>query len=37
MAKLTDLPSQAANKLGRYLERGGAELHYLRKILSPAL
>ncbi|MFL0181036.1 MULTISPECIES: long-chain-fatty-acid--CoA ligase FadD2 [unclassified Mycobacterium] len=34
MAKLTDLPSQAANKLGRYLERGGAELHYLRKILQ---
>lgn len=34
MAKLTDLPSQAVNKLGRYLERGGAELHYLRKILQ---
>ncbi|QZA08051.1 long-chain-fatty-acid--CoA ligase FadD2 [Mycolicibacter heraklionensis] len=34
MAKLTDLPSQAVNKLGRYLERGGAELHYLRKILE---
>ncbi|OMC13982.1 acyl-CoA synthetase [Mycolicibacter heraklionensis] len=34
MAKLTDLPSQAVNKLGRYIERGGAELHYLRKILE---
>lgn len=34
MAKLTDLPSQAVTKLGRYLERGGAELHYLRKILQ---
>ncbi|WP_046318051.1 long-chain-fatty-acid--CoA ligase FadD2 [Mycobacterium sp. UM_Kg1] len=34
MAKLIDLPSQAVTKLGRYLERGGAELHYLRKILQ---
>lgn len=34
MAKLTDLPSQAVSTLGRYLERGSAELHYLRKILQ---
>lgn len=34
MAKLPDLPSQAVTKLGRYLERGNAELHYLRKILE---
>ncbi|MGV0699306.1 long-chain-fatty-acid--CoA ligase FadD2 [Mycolicibacter sinensis] len=34
MAKLTDLPSQAVNTLGRYLERGSAELHYLRKVLQ---
>ena len=34
MAKLTDLPGQAVTKLGRYLERGDAELHYLRKILQ---
>ncbi|MCV7385766.1 long-chain-fatty-acid--CoA ligase FadD2 [Mycolicibacter longobardus] len=34
MAKLTELPSQAVSKLGRYLERGNAELHYVRKILE---
>ncbi|MDQ2627957.1 MAG: long-chain-fatty-acid--CoA ligase FadD2 [Actinomycetota bacterium] len=34
MAKLTDLPSQAVTTLGRYLERGSAELHYLRKVLQ---
>ena len=34
MAKLTDLPGQAVSTLGRYLERGSAELHYLRKVLE---
>lgn len=34
MAKPSDLSSQALNKLGRYLDRGAAELHYLRKILE---
>ncbi|MEB3032355.1 long-chain-fatty-acid--CoA ligase FadD2 [[Mycobacterium] nativiensis] len=34
MAKLTDLPSQAVTRLGRYLERGNAELHYLRKVIE---
>lgn len=34
MAKLTDLPNQAAAWLGGYLERGNAELHYLRKIFQ---
>ena len=34
MAKLTDLPGQAVTSLGRYLERGSAELHYLRKIFQ---
>jgi fatty-acyl-CoA synthase len=34
MAKLTDLPWQAAAKLQQYAERGAAELHYLRKIIE---
>lgn len=34
MAKLTDLPGQAVTTLGRYLERGNAELHYLRKVIE---
>ena len=38
MPKLTDLPLQAAAKIqqsvGRYLERGSAELHYARKMLE---
>ncbi len=34
MAKLTDLPGQAVTTLGRYFERGSAELHYLRKVLE---
>ncbi|MEO6794765.1 MAG: long-chain-fatty-acid--CoA ligase FadD2 [Mycobacterium sp.] len=34
MAKLTDLPSQALTRLGSYLERGNAELHYARKIFE---
>ncbi|MEB3020329.1 long-chain-fatty-acid--CoA ligase FadD2 [[Mycobacterium] crassicus] len=34
MAKLIDLPSQAATRLGGYLDRGSAELHYLRKIIE---
>jgi fatty-acyl-CoA synthase len=34
MAKLTDLPGQAVTTLGRYFERGSAELHYLRKVIE---
>ncbi|MEO8814004.1 MAG: long-chain-fatty-acid--CoA ligase FadD2 [Mycobacterium sp.] len=37
MAKFNDLPSQAVKiqqSVGRYIERGAAELHYLRKILE---
>ncbi|MGV0836199.1 long-chain-fatty-acid--CoA ligase FadD2 [Mycolicibacterium thermoresistibile] len=34
MAKLTDLPRQAADKLQLYAERGAAELHYARKMLE---
>lgn len=34
MAKLTDLPRQAANRLQLYAERGAAELHYARKMLE---
>ncbi|MBS9533352.1 long-chain-fatty-acid--CoA ligase FadD2 [Mycobacterium sp. M1] len=37
MAKLTDLAGQAVriqHSVGRYVERGSAELHYLRKILE---
>ena len=31
---LIDLPVQAAAKLQQYVERGAAELHYLRKIIE---
>ena len=38
MPKLTDLPAQAAAKLqqsvGKYIERGSAEFHYLRKMFE---
>lgn len=38
MAKLTDLPLLAAAKLqqsvGKYAERGAAELHYARKMFE---
>ncbi len=34
MAKLTDLPLQAAAKVQQYAERGSAELHYARKMLE---
>ena len=42
MAKLTDLPSQVANKVqetleksvGKYVDRGAAELHYARKMFE---
>ncbi len=34
MANLIGLPGQAVNKLQQYLERGSAELHYVRKIFE---
>ena len=42
MVKLTDLPSQVANKVqesleksvGKYVDRGAAELHYARKMFE---
>jgi fatty-acyl-CoA synthase len=34
MAKLTDLPLQAAAKVQQYVERGSAELHYAYKMLE---
>ncbi|MGH9059474.1 MAG: hypothetical protein ACRDZY_08190, partial [Acidimicrobiales bacterium] len=38
MSKLTDLPGQVAAKLpksvGQYVERGSAELHYVRTIFK---
>ncbi len=34
MAKLTDLPLQAAAIVQQYAERGSAELHYARKMLE---
>ena len=38
MSKLSDLPLQAAAKaqqtVGKYLERGSAELHYARKMFE---
>ena len=34
MANLTDLPGQVAAKLQEYVERGSAELHYVRKIFQ---
>ena len=34
MAKLTDLPLQAAAKVQQYAERGSAELHYAYKMLE---
>src|SRR5262245_3369133 len=34
MANLLNLPGQAVNKLQQYLERGTAELHYVRKIIE---
>jgi fatty-acyl-CoA synthase len=34
MANLADLPGQAMDKLQQYVERGSAELHYLRKIIE---
>jgi len=34
MANLVGLPGQAVTKLQKYLERGSAELHYLRKIIE---
>ncbi|HZC94280.1 MAG TPA: acyl-CoA synthetase, partial [Mycobacterium sp.] len=34
MPNLIDLPGQAAAKLQQYVERGAAELHYLRKIIE---
>ena len=34
MANLIGLPSQAVNKLQQYIERGSAELHYVRKIFE---
>ncbi|BBZ37015.1 long-chain-fatty-acid--CoA ligase FadD2 [Mycobacterium conspicuum] len=34
MANFIGLPGQAVNKLQQYLERGSAELHYVRKIFE---
>ena len=34
MANLMGLPGQAVNKLQEYIERGSAELHYVRKIFE---
>ena len=34
MANLIGLPGQAVNKFQQYLERGSAELHYVRKIFE---
>ncbi|MDD4867365.1 MAG: AMP-binding protein, partial [Mycobacterium sp.] len=34
MANLLKLPGQAVSKLQRYVERGSAELHYLRRIIA---
>ena len=34
MANLIGLPGQAVNKLQQYIERGSAELHYVRKIFE---
>jgi fatty-acyl-CoA synthase len=34
MANLMGLPGQAVNKLQQYIERGSAELHYVRKIFE---
>ena len=32
MPNLIGLPGQAVSKIQQYLERGSAELHYVRKI-----
>jgi fatty-acyl-CoA synthase len=34
MPNLSDLPGQAVAKIFQYLERGAAELHYVRKIIE---
>jgi fatty-acyl-CoA synthase len=34
MPNLIDLPGQAVSKVQQYLERGSAELHYVRKIIE---
>ena len=34
MPNLLGLPGQTVSKLQQYLERGTAELHYLRKIIE---
>jgi fatty-acyl-CoA synthase len=34
MPHLIDLPGQVAAKLQQYVERGSAELHYLRKVFE---
>ena len=34
MANLIGLPGQAVTKLQQYIERGSAELHYVRKIFE---
>ena len=34
MPNLNDLPGQAVSKIQQYLERGSAELHYVRKIFE---
>src|SRR5271166_1339777 len=34
MPNLIDLPGQAVSKIQQYLERGSAELHYVRKIFE---
>ena len=34
MPNLIGLPGQAVSKLQQYLERGSAELHYVRKIFE---
>src|SRR5258708_3006457 len=34
MANLSNLPGQAVSKVQQYLERGSAELHYVRKIFE---
>ena len=34
MPHLIDLPGQAITKIFQYVERGAAELHYVRKIIE---
>ena len=34
MSNLIDVPGQVLSKIQQYLERGAAELHYLRKIIE---